>query len=173
MIPPPEQAARLSVWPPARRGLAAAALGCAVVTSATGALVGDGPWTTLAALAQVVAALWALVDSRMLAAQVAAGVGLAWGLVPGTGGPVVAVVAVVVGVVATSELLGASGRLGMVIERDPAPEVRRVGVAVAIALATSGAALAAGSLAGPSGLVATAVAALGCILVAAAVGAQR
>lgn len=173
MIPPPEQAVALSLWPQARRGMAAAALACAVSTGVAGALLGDHAWTTLAAVAQVVATLWALADPRVLAAQVGAGVALAWSLVPGSQGTVVAVVGVVVGVVATSELLGAAGRLGMVVERDPAPEVRRAGVGVVIAMATSAATLAAGALAGPSGLLATAVAGLGCVLLAVAVGAPR
>jgi hypothetical protein len=82
---------------------------------------------------------------------------------------VVAVVPLVAGVVATAELAAAAGRVGMVVLRDPVPEVRRVGLAVAIALVTSGSAVAASTLPGPDGLVATAVGAAGAALLAGAV----
>jgi hypothetical protein len=165
---PPDQVAPLTVWPVTRRGLATAAVACAVLTSAAGAALGDGGWATSAALAHAVAAVWTLADSRAVDGQVAAGVGMAWALVPGTDGPVVGVVVVVVGVVLTSELLGATTRLGMVVERDPRPELRRAGGAALVALVASAATLAAGSLAGPSGLLATAVAGTGCALLAVA-----
>ncbi len=176
MIPPAGTTDRpvpLSVWPPSRRGLAAAAVACAVATSVAGALLGGEPWTNIAAFAHVVAAVWALGDPRMLAAQVGAGVAMAWGLLPGTDGTITPVVVVVVGTVATGELLGAAGRLGMVVPRDPEPELRRVGVAVAVALVTSGATVIVGAVAGPAGLVATAVAALGCVVLAVAVRSPR
>lgn len=172
MMPPGDTADRpvpLSVWPPPRRGLAAATLACAAVTSIAGALLAGEPWTNLAAVAHVIAAVWALGDSRMVGAQVTAGVALAWGLLPGADGTVASVAVVVVGTVATSELLGATGRLGTIVPRDPAPELRRLGVAVVVALVTCGATLVAGAIAGPAGLVATGLAAVGCVVLAMAV----
>ena len=158
----------LTVWPPARQALSVAAVGTALVTSVGAAGYADGPWTALAAIVHVVAAALALANRQMLTVQVGAGVTMAWTALLGADGTAVGAVVTIVGVVATSELLAAAGRLGIVIERDPAPELRQVGLAVAVAAATSGVTLAAGALAGPAGLAATAVAALGCIVLAAA-----
>ena len=74
----------------------------------------------------------------------------------------------VAGVVATSELAASAGRLGMVVPRDPRPELRRVAIATAIAAAASGAALAVSGLPGPDGLVATVAGAAGLALAAVA-----
>ena len=168
--PPPE---RLSLWSPARQGLAAAALAAALVTSAAGATYAGRSEVTIAALVHVVAAAWALSDTRAIATQVGAGVVMAWLSTVGAEGTAVGVGVVVVGVVATSELLAAAGRHRMVVERDPAPEIRRVGIAAVVAAATSGVSLAAGALAGPPALVATAVAALGCSVLAVALRVPR
>lgn len=168
MMPSSAPPRRLTTWPAGRRALAAAAMACAVVTGAFGALLAPGTVAVPLAIAHALVGLWVLVDRRVLALQVAVGVALAWSLVPDDAGTVLAVVPVVSGVVATSELLGATDRLGMVLERHPGPELARVGTAVGLAVATSGATLAAGALAGPAGLLATAVAALGCTLLAVA-----
>lgn len=164
----------LTVWPAGRRSVAALAVFCALVTGLAGGAAGTAGWAVLTAAAHVVAALWALADTRMIGVQVGAGVLLAWSLLPETEGAGVAavVVAVVAGVVATSELLGACARLRLVIERDPRPELLRMGLAVAVAVAVSSATVAAGGLAGPAGLVATAVAAVGCVVVAVALRAS-
>lgn len=167
MIPPPVPPEPLTLWPPARRWLAAAALAAAVATSAVGAALA-GPTAGWFALGHVVAAAWALADRRIIVGQVGAGVALAWSLVPGTDDPVVGVVGVVAGVVATSELLGATDRLRMVVERDPQPELVRVGLAAGVAVVLSAVTVAASALPGPSGAVATVVATLGCLVAAVA-----
>jgi len=61
-----------------------------------------------------------------------------------------------------------SARLGIVVARDPGPERRQVGTAVAIAAVTAGVTLAAGALPGPPGVIAPAVATLGCVVLAVA-----
>lgn len=156
----------LTVWPPARQGMAATALAVALATSAGAALYAEAPWTTLAALAHAVAALWALGDSRAIATQVGAGVVMAWTALLGVDGTAIGAVLVIVGVVATGELLAAAARLGIVVGRDPGPEMREVAVAVAIAASTAGVTLAAGALPGPAGLIAASVATLGCVVLA-------
>jgi hypothetical protein len=159
---------RLTVWPPARQGLAAASLAIALATSVGAAVYADGPWTALAALAHAVAALWALADARVIATQVGTGVAMAWTALIGTDGTAIGAVVIVAGVVATSEMLAATSRLGIVVERDPGPELRQVGVAVALGAVTSGVTLAASALPGPPGLIAPAVATLGCVVLAVA-----
>ncbi len=141
----------VTVWPPARQGLAAASLALAVATSGGAALYADAPWTALAALAHAVAALWALADRRLISTQVGTGVAMACSTLLGAEGAAIGAAVIAVGVVATSELLAATERLGIVVGRDPGPEVRRVGMAVAIAAATAAIALGAGALPGPAG----------------------
>lgn len=158
----------LTVWPPARQGMAAAALAVALATSAGAALYADSPWTALAALAHAVATLWALADPRVIAPQVGTGVVMAWTALLGVDGTAIGAVVVIVGVVATSEMLAATARLGIVVARDPLPEMREVAVAVAIAAVTAGMTLAAGALPGPAGLIAASVATLGCVVLAVA-----
>lgn len=164
--PPP-----VTVWPPARRAVAALAVLTALLVVVVGALVGGAaadPWVRIATVAHLVAAAWAVTDARAVAVQVAAGVAACWALLVGADGTVVAVVVLVAGVVVTAELLGASHRLGMVVERDPRPEAVRVAIAGALALATSALSLASSALPGPGGAVATGLAlvALGLLAVA-------
>lgn len=166
-MPPPAPPVPLTLWPSARRWLAAAALAAAVVTSLVGAALA-GPTAGWFALGHVVAAAWALTDRRIVVGQVGAGVALAWSLVPGTDDPVAGVVVVVAGVVATSELLGSTHRLGMVVERDPRPELLRAALATGAAVVLSAVTVAASALPGPSGAVATGVATLGCVVAAVA-----
>ena len=66
-------------------------------------------------------------------------------------------------------LAAAAGRVGMVVRRDPVPDLRRVGVAAAVAVVTSGATLAASALPGPDGLAATVIGGAGLPLAALAV----
>ena len=159
---------RLTVWPRSRQGLAAAALAAAVATSTGAALYADNPWTTVAALAHVVAAVWALADVRAVATQVGTGVAMAATALIDAEGTAIGAVVLILGVVGTAELLAAADRLGMIVERDPGPELRRVGVAVAVAAVAAGVTLAAGALTGPPGLFAPALAALGCLVLAVA-----
>ena len=167
--PSPAEAPVPTVWPPARQGLVAATLVAGALT-ATGVVgAGAGGWSTTAAVAFFVAVMWAVADPRSLGAAVVAGALACAAVLIDASDTVVAVVPLVAGVVATAELAAAAGRVGMVVLRDPVPEVRRVGLAVAIALVTSGSAVAASTLPGPDGLVATAVGAAGAALLAGAV----
>ena len=156
----------LTVWPPARQGMAAATLAVGVATSVGAAAYADGPWTALAAMAHAVATVWALADSRAIATQVGTGVAMASTALLDVEGTAIGAVVVIVGVIATSELLAATARLGIVVARDPGPELRQVGTAVAIAAVTAGVTLAAGALPGPPGVIAPAVATLGCVVLA-------
>jgi len=87
----------------------------------------------------------------------------------GADGTMVAVVPLVTGVVAAAELAAAAGRVGMVVRRDPVPDLRRVGVAAAVAAVASGATLAASALPGPDGLPATVIGGAGLALAALAI----
>ena len=87
----------------------------------------------------------------------------------GADGTMVAVVPLVTGVVAAAELAAAAGRVGLVVRRDPVPDLRRVGVAAAVAAVASGATLAASALPGPDGLPATVIGGAGLALAALAI----
>jgi hypothetical protein len=167
--PSPAEAPVPTVWPPARQGLVAATLVAGALTATGVVAAGAGGWSTTAAVAFVVTVMWAVADPRSLGAAVVAGALACAAVLIDARDTVVAVVPLVAGVVATAELAAAAGRVGMVVLRDPVPEVRRVGLAVAIALVTSGSVVAASSLPGPDGLVATAVGAAGAALLAGAV----
>jgi hypothetical protein len=162
-------AVRPTVWPPARQGLVAAALVAGVMTAAGALAAGPAEWTRPTGAAWAVAVVWAAADPRVLAAPVAAGALLCGAVLVEASGAVVAVIPLVAGVVATTELAAAAARVGIVVPRDPQPELRRVGLATALAVVIAGATVAASVLPGPGGLVATVVAAGGAALVAAAV----
>lgn len=154
----------MTLWPPARRRVAVLTVAVAAVTATYA--VGIGPrWQPLVAVAYVVAAGVAVASPPAIAAQVAVGVGLAWSVLPELDGvQVLALVPLVIGVVATAELLGLVARLRMVVER--APDMQRVSVAVTLAAIISGATLAAGLLDGPGGVIGTLLAASACVVLA-------
>lgn len=78
----------------------------------------------------------------------------------------VGVLPIVGGGVATAELLAVVARLDVPIERNPGDAVRRVGLAAVIGGGVFGVVALAGGLPGPTGLVAIAVSARACIVLA-------
>ncbi len=147
------------------------ALGVAVgmLTAAGVAAVGGGGWSTTAALVFAMTVAWVAADPRAVAAEVAAGTVACTVVLIGADGTMVAVVPLVTGVVAAAELAAAAGRVGMVVRRDPVPELRRVGVAAGGRRRDSGATLAASALPGPDGLAATVIGGAGLALAALAI----
>lgn len=162
----------LTVWPPARRGLAAAAIAAAAITGVLAWALHDHGLVTLLGFVHLAAACWAVQDGRAVPTQVGSGVALTWSLLAGAHGTVPGVVPVLLGVIAASELLGSSHRLGTVLARDVVGELRRVGTALVVASGASVAVLGVGALAGPSGMVATAAGGVGCGVLALAVRAR-
>jgi hypothetical protein len=161
--PSPE---RLTVWPPARFGVA----GLAVLTAGgtvVVAVVAGPSWAAFVGGLHVAATLLTVVQPSAVPAQVAAGMVLCWGLLADAGdaplgsGPTVALVALVVGVVVTAELLGLAAQMGIVVARHPGDGLARVGVAAAVSLVATGGTLAIGRLDGPEGVVATLLAVAG------------
>lgn len=159
----------MTLWPAARAWTALLVVVVAVATGvvgfavcAAGAEEGEDAIAAVLGVAHVLAALWVLANPSSLAVQVGVGALLAATPLLGTDGTAVGVVPVVVGVVATAELLGVCGRLGMVVPRDPAPDRNQVGVTTLGAALASGLTLGVGALAGPVGLVAVVLGAGAC-----------
>jgi hypothetical protein len=161
---------RVTLWPPGRQAVAAVAVLAALLTSVGGAALGADQRAHTLAVAHLALAGLAIRRPPAVAGQVAAGVVLAWLVLPGTDSPNAAVVPVMTGVVATAELLGLTARLGTVLASDPVPGLRRAAVAAVGSAAVTGAAVAAGALAGVGGLLATVVACLACLALIALVG---
>jgi hypothetical protein len=152
---------QLTLWPPGRLGVALLAVIAAASTAVVGVLAGPD-WAAIVGGIHITATVVAVVAPATLPAQVAAGVVLAWSLFAETGGSTtletgraVALVAIVVGVIATAELLGLAAQMGIVVPRRPAPGLARVALTVAAALGVAVVTLVVGRIEGPRGLVAT------------------
>jgi hypothetical protein len=161
---------RPTLWSPERLTVALLTGLVSLATAVAGVLAGPN-WAAAVAGLHVAVTLFALVLPAALPFQVAVGlllaasplVGSGTSLVTGDDVTVVGVVPLVVGVVATAELLGLSAQMGIVIPRNPMAGLGRVAVTTAVAAATSGLTLAIGALDGPSGLLATLLAIVGCV----------
>lgn len=158
---------RATLWPQTRRRVATAVVFAAPITALYVGVLGSAPGYWVLAAGYLAAALLALTSPQAIAGQVAIGIALAWSLLPGRAGTEAFVILpVIVAVVMTAELLALTGRLGMVVARDPGPDLRRLTAALTLTVVTSGATLAIGLLPGPGGLTATAVAAGACLVLA-------
>lgn len=164
-----------TLWPRARRRTATAVILTAAIAAAYVVVLGSAPRFWVLAAGYLAAALLALTSPHAIAGQVTVGIALAWSLLPGREGvETFAIVPVILAVVITAELLALTARLGMVVPRDPGPDLRRLAIAVALATFVSVATLAIGLLPGPGGVAATAMAAGACLLLALLlVGGQR
>jgi hypothetical protein len=160
---------RPTLWPPERLTVALLTTLAAGATAVAGAIVGP-KWTAAVGGLHLAVTLFALVLPAALPFQVGVGLVLACSALVDPGNyvvgddvTVVGVVPLVVGVVATAELLGLSAQMGIVIPRDPMAGLGRVAIATAVAAVASSLTLAVGALDGPTGLLATLLAVVGCL----------
>lgn len=164
-----------TLWPAGRRALAGAAVAVATVTALAGGLVvASGRLALVFGAAHVGATLIAVQRPPAVGLHVATGSALAAAALVDSGDTVAGVVILVAGAVVGAELLGGAGEAAIVVERDPRPTVRRAALAGAMALAVAGLVVVLGAIDGPSGVLATAVAAIGATaLVLVLAGAHR
>lgn len=158
-----------TLWPRPRRRVRALTYLVAIVTATYGAAFAgnDAPWLAPLAVAYVVATVFASYSPSAIAAQVIAGFGLAWGVLQQLDGlAVFALVPLTVGVVATAELLGVVGRLGIIVERGAGPDLRRLPAAAGVTAVISAATLSIGLLDVPGGFVGILLAAGACVVLA-------
>lgn len=152
-----------TLWPGSGRGILLLGVLVAVLT-AVGATAGNEQDEVVAlGILHVSMALATAIQPTAIRLQVAAGVALAASMLLGVDGTAVAAVPVVIGVVATTELLGLALQMRIVVPRDPRPGMRRVALTTAAGAVAATVTLAAGSLDGPAGLAATLLAAGGCV----------
>jgi len=160
-----------TLWPTARRSTAALAAASGAATGVVAFLVcdlladdGEQALAAVLGIGHVLVTLWVVFNPRSLAMQVILGSLLAaTPLVAGDGnGAALGMVPIVTGVVATSELLGLSGRLGMVVARDPTTDRTQVLLTTLGAATASSMTVGVGVLAGPGGLVAVVLGAAAC-----------
>jgi hypothetical protein len=156
-----------TLWSASRWRVAAVTGIVIAATALLAVLVGGTGWHRLAAVAYVVAAVATLTAPRRIGWQVATGLVLCWSVLPVLeGGATFALVPLVVGVVATAELVGLVGRLGIIVERDPGPDLRRLPVTLGLTALISAVTLLVGRIGGPGGLAAVVLAAGACGLLA-------
>lgn len=156
----------MTLWPQPRRRVLAIIVLVTAATVAYGIALGgdDVPWFPAVAAAYLVATAVAAGSPPAIGVQVAAGFGLVWSALQGLqGAAVLALVPLVVGVVATAELLGL---LAMVVERTTRPDLRRLTVTVSVTTVISAVTLSAGLLDLPGGLMGIVLAAGACVVLA-------
>lgn len=175
MIPsPPRQVAgpateglEPTIWPRGRVGMVVITLVTAAATAALAAWAGDGPGHVLAGAGFVAATVAALESPRVVWLPVLVGVGLSWSLLEGREGTeALVMVPVIVGVVATAELIAVVARLEMIVRRNPVDDLARVGLLAAVAAVGTLLTLVLGSIEGPGGFAALALAAGACVVLA-------
>jgi hypothetical protein len=158
-----------TVWPRPRRRARALTYLVALITAVYGGSFGgdDAAWLPLVALVYFVATAIASSSPSTIAGQVITGFGLAWGALQQLEGiAVLALVPLMVGVVATAELLGVVARLGIVVERAAGPDLRRLPAAVGLTAVISATTLSIGVLDVPGGFTGTLLAAGACVVLA-------
>lgn len=153
-----------TLWSAARRQVAAGAFGVAALTGFSAHVIGDETYQSALAGLYVLLAAIAIFNPEALTWKLVLGAVLVGiGMIDHEGTEMLVMLPVLGGVVATAELLGITARLGMVIERDPAPDLVRLCLVVVLTLASYAAVLLTGELDGPSGLVSTGLAAGACV----------
>ena len=129
-------------WPPGRQAVAVGAATVAFVTAVLAVALSSERGLTLAVAAVYVAlTVTATRTPTLVAEQTVTGVAVAWATLVGTDPVVWGIVPLVTGVVASSELLGLAGRLGVVVPRSAAAGVRRATIAAVLALTMTSATL--------------------------------
>lgn len=156
-----------TTWWPARRRLAGLAILTATLTGSIAATAGSSPAHVYGAGGYLVLTLIALFWPSAIVAHVIGGQVLAGSvLVAPGGGELVPLLAIVAGAVATTELLAGAARLDMPVEREGRDDLRRAGLAAVAGAGVFGAVALVGTLPGPTGLVAVALASGACIVLA-------
>lgn len=163
--------------------IAAMALVVAAAIAGTGAVIGGTALHVLGAAAYIAIAVSALFAPAMIMVQVAAGQVIVAGLLLRPDAPgallrpdapgMLLLVAMLIGVVATAELLAVVDRVVTSVDHDPRDDLRRAALAAAVAGVTFGFVLLLGSMPGPTGLAAVALASVACVIVALVLSAQR
>lgn len=149
------------------RRLGGAAMTAAVLTSLVGAVSGGSIWHLYGAAAYVAIALAALSAPPLITVQVIAGQLLVASLLlRPDAAPVLLLLAMVIGVVATAELLALVARIQSSVDFDPREEVHRLVLATLVAGGVFGMVVLLSRLPGPTGIAAIALAAAACIVVA-------
>lgn len=152
----------------AKAGVRALALLVALVTGAGAASLGGTGTHARAAVVYVILAAAALVQPRWIVLQVIGGQLLAAALLLAPGGPdPLWLLPLMVGVTLGAELLGAAARQDSPRGRSPLPELRRAGLSAVVGGGAFGAVLMLGTLPGPPGLLAIALAVGASVAVAA------
>ncbi len=173
-----DRPAQPTPWPRHRLAVASVAVGAALLTGTVAlatATEGDAEAAALTGLFGLVLAavtLLAVVDPRLIVAVPAASLIVVWTVVARSDDPGWALVLILSLAVAAAELAGLSGRLGIVVPRNVGDGGLQVVLHVALAAAATATALLAGRLDGPSGLLATAIAVLGCLALAVVIARQ-
>lgn len=156
-----------SPWPASRQVVAVGAATAAFLTALLALAVAPERRLALAAgIVYVGLTVAATKTPALVAEQTVAGAAVAVTTLVGADTVAVGVVPIVAGVVLASELLGLAGQLAIVVPRRSEPGVRRALTAAVGAAMLSGAVVGAGSLPGPTGLLATVAAATGVIAAA-------
>ena len=170
-----DPSAQPTVWPRHRLVIAAAAVVAALLAGAVAlgaASTGDTEAAALTGLFGVAFAavtLLAVIDPRATVAVPVVSLLVVWTVVARSDDPGWWLVPILSLAVAAAELAGLAARLGIVVPRDVVDGGRQVLLHVVLAAGVTAVALLAGRLDGPSGLVATATAMLGCVALAALV----
>jgi hypothetical protein len=167
-----------TVWPRHRLAVAAGAVGAALVAgaialgAATGGDIEAAALTGLLGVVLTAVTLLAVVDPRAIGAVPVASLLVVWTVVARSDHPGWSVVLILSLAVAAAELAGLAGRLGIVVTRHVGDGGLQVVLHVALAAGATATALLAGRLEGPSGLVATVIAMLACLALAAVIARQ-
>lgn len=149
------------------RPLGGAAMITALLTAAIGAGAGGSVWHLYGAAAYVAVALGALSAPPMITVQVIAGQLLAASLLLRPDAPpFLLLLTMVIGVVATAELLAQVARIQTSVDFDPREEVHRVVVSAAVGGSVFGMVVLLGRVPGPTGLAAIGLASAACVIVA-------
>lgn len=169
------RAIRSTTW----QRVAAGAVLTTLLTGAAAAVLGASAWHVYGAVAYIGVAILALFSPNAIIAQVIGGQLLAGSLLLASDGApgAIPIMMIVIGLVATAELLAIAARLAIPIERDARDDLRRAAIAAAIAGGVFGVMLLVGRLPGPTGLptgiLAIGVAAGACVVLAIAFVSSR
>lgn len=161
-------------WRTDARRIASIALFTAAVTGAASAVIGASAWHVLGAFGYIAAAAVALLAPGALVVQVVGGLMLVGSLLLDRDWPTaLLVLPLVAAVVVTAELIAFAARLSTPFDRSPGHDLRRAGIAAVIAGAVYGIVVLAGTLPGPTGVMAIALGSAACALLALGLAAER
>jgi len=152
-------------WSPARRRTAALALATAVLTAIGGGTLSQATGHLYGAVGYVIIAAAALFSPGWITVQVIGGQLLVASILLAPAPPTpLLVLPLVAGIIVTAELLAMVARLDTAPERESGPDLARVAVAGTVGAVVFAAVLLLGTLPGPRGLAAVALASAACLL---------